>query len=104
MSDPHFAKCGLSGAVVSEALEEGMIVLGSRESGAAATILPPELQFSCRDVKGLAKLLEQLKNEFEPQISQMNADETSRVKEISENQCDQRLRKIARGSAEARGK
>ena len=43
-------------------------------------------------------------SEFKPQISQMNADETSRVKEISANQRDQRLRKIARGSAEARGK
>ena len=60
--------------MVSEALEEGMIVLGSRES------------------------------EFKPQITQINTDETSRVKEISENPRDQWLRQIARGSAEARGK
>lgn len=45
------------GAVVSEALEEGMLVLGSNEAGASATILPPSHRFGCRDVKRLEKLL-----------------------------------------------
>jgi len=45
------------GAVVSEALEEGMIVLGSHEAGATATILPEHCRFACRDHHRLAELL-----------------------------------------------
>ena len=45
------------GAVVSEALEEGMLVLGSDEAGASATMLPPSHHFGCRDYIRLAELL-----------------------------------------------
>ena len=46
------------GAVVSEALEEGMQVLGSYEAGATATILPRENLFHSGDWQRLASLLE----------------------------------------------
>lgn len=46
------------GAVVSEALEEGMRVLGTFEAGATATILPKERLFHAGDCKSLARLLE----------------------------------------------
>ena len=46
------------GAVVSEALEEGMHVLGTAETGAAATMLSSEDLFHVKDVDALAKLLE----------------------------------------------
>ncbi len=45
------------GAVVSEALEEGMSVLGTREAGSCATILPRERLFRCGDAQALAQLL-----------------------------------------------
>ena len=45
------------GAVVSEALEEGMAVLATVESGAGATVLPPENLFSAGDVQALAEKL-----------------------------------------------
>lgn len=45
------------GAVVSEAVEEGMKVLGTYETGAAATILPESNLFHCGDYKALAKKL-----------------------------------------------
>lgn len=45
------------GAVVSEALEEGMRVVGTYETGAAATMLPDKCLFHCGDVKALSKLL-----------------------------------------------
>lgn len=45
------------GAVVSEALEEGMLVLGSDEAGASATMLPSSHRFGCRDYVRLAELL-----------------------------------------------
>ena len=47
------------GAVVSEALEEGMKVLGTTEAGASATILPPTHLFKAGDVKRLTNLLSQ---------------------------------------------
>ena len=47
------------GAVVSEALEEGMLALGSHEAGATVTILPPTHRFGCHDSKRLASLLVQ---------------------------------------------
>lgn len=47
------------GAVVSEALEEGMQVLGSHQAGATATILPETHRFKCGDCKRLAHLLKQ---------------------------------------------
>ena len=46
------------GAVVSEALEEGMRVLGTYESGASATILPKERLFHAGDWRALLRLLE----------------------------------------------
>jgi len=45
------------GAVVSEALEEGMKVLGSYEAGACATILPKTNLFHANDWKRLVELL-----------------------------------------------
>ena len=45
------------GAVVSEALEEGMSVLCSREAGAGATILLDECLFDCGDADGLRRKL-----------------------------------------------
>ena len=45
------------GAVVSEALEEGMRVLATVESGAGATLLPPSNLFRAGDVETLAKKL-----------------------------------------------
>lgn len=46
------------GAVVSEALEEGLNVIGTFEAGASAAILPKERLYHAGDVKALAKLLE----------------------------------------------
>ena len=46
------------GAVVNEALEEGMRVLGTCEAGASATILPRERLFEAGDAEALAGLLE----------------------------------------------
>lgn len=46
------------GAVVSEALEEGMKVIGTYEAGSSATILPKECLFHAGDWKGLLKLLQ----------------------------------------------
>ncbi len=45
------------GAVVSEALEEGMKVLGTVEAGSTATILPPGNLFKAGDVNRLRALL-----------------------------------------------
>ena len=45
------------GAVVSEALEEGMSVLGTCEAGSCATILPRERLFRCGDAQALTQLL-----------------------------------------------
>jgi len=45
------------GAVVNEALEEGMRVIGTLEAGASATILPRENLYKVGDWKGLRKLL-----------------------------------------------
>ena len=45
------------GAVVSEAMEEGMIVLGSNQAGAPATMLPESHRFDCWDYRRLAQLL-----------------------------------------------
>lgn len=46
------------GAVVSEALEEGMNVIGTYECGAAPTLLPRERLFHCGDEKELARLID----------------------------------------------
>lgn len=46
------------GAVVSEALEEGVKVIGTYEAGSGATILPKECLFHAGDWKGLLKLLQ----------------------------------------------
>ena len=45
------------GAVLNEALEEGMAVLASLESGSGATILPPELLFHAGNAKELREKL-----------------------------------------------
>jgi glycosyltransferase involved in cell wall biosynthesis len=45
------------GAVVSEALEEGMQVFGTVEAGASGTVLPPTHLFKAGDVKRLTELL-----------------------------------------------
>lgn len=45
------------GAVVSEALEEGMPVFGTSETGASATLLPESRRFRCGDVTALARLI-----------------------------------------------
>lgn len=45
------------GAVVNEALEEGMVVLGTHEAGASATMLRDDYRFAAGDVKGLKVLL-----------------------------------------------
>lgn len=45
------------GAVVSEALEEGMNVIGTYECGAPPTLLPKERLYHCGDVKALANLM-----------------------------------------------
>ena len=46
------------GAVVNEALEEGMKVIGTYEAGASATMLPMARLFHAHDAKALALLLE----------------------------------------------
>lgn len=46
------------GAVVSEALEEGMKVIGTYEAGSSATILPESNLFHSGDWKGLLQLLQ----------------------------------------------
>jgi glycosyltransferase involved in cell wall biosynthesis len=46
------------GAVVSEALEEGMAVIGTYEAGSSATILPVSNLFHAGDWRGLKKLLQ----------------------------------------------
>lgn len=45
------------GAVVSEALEEGMAVIGTYEAGSSATILPESSLFHAGDWQGLKNLL-----------------------------------------------
>jgi glycosyltransferase involved in cell wall biosynthesis len=45
------------GAVVSEALSEGMRVIGSRSPGAPITLLPNECLYKEGDAEGLARLL-----------------------------------------------
>lgn len=46
------------GAVISEAIEEGMVVLGTTVVGASATILPCQNVFEVGDWRKLAKMLE----------------------------------------------
>lgn len=69
------------GAVVSEALEEGMNVIGTYEAGASATILPKERLFHSGDYKTLAVLLEkECKGELPPcTIGNWTAKEAARV-------------------------
>lgn len=45
------------GAVVSEALEEGMTVYGTYESGSCSVLLPDDCLFHCGDVERLTELL-----------------------------------------------
>lgn len=53
------------GAVVSEALEEGMTVIGTVEAGASATMLPPERLYRAGDVVALRRILKTLGVESE---------------------------------------
>ena len=46
------------GAVVNEALEEGIAAVGTYETGASAALLPASNLYHCGDVKGLVKCLE----------------------------------------------
>lgn len=56
------------GAVTSEALEEGMIVLGTREAGSTATMLPEDRLFNAGDATALSRLLEKVaKGKFQPE-------------------------------------
>lgn len=48
------------GAVVNEAIEEGMIVIGTNEAGSSATILPKKMLFPSGDWRILQKLLEDI--------------------------------------------
>lgn len=52
------------GAVVNEALEEGMIVLGTRQAGACATMLDERFLFDEGDVQVLSRLLGKARAEF----------------------------------------
>jgi len=55
------------GAVVNEALSEGMKVLGTFEAGASATMLPGERLFHAGDAEALARLLvKEANNELPP--------------------------------------
>lgn len=67
------------GAVVSEALEEGMIVFGTCETGASATMLSPERLFKVGDVDALATLLKKAADgEFMPTgIGDWSADKAA---------------------------
>ncbi len=53
------------GAVVNEALEEGMMVIGARQAGACATMLDEKFLFNEGDVQTLSRLLEKAWTEFE---------------------------------------
>ncbi len=68
------------GAVVSEALEEGMKVIGTYEAGASATMLPKERLFHAGEWRALAGLLEkECLNELPPcAIGDWSAAEASR--------------------------
>lgn len=54
-----FASNGFDGwgAVVQEAMTEGVPVVGTYEAGASAALLPKERLFHCGDYRALAKLL-----------------------------------------------
>ena len=54
------------GAVVSEALEEGIDVIGTFEAGASSTMLPKERLFHCGDVKALTGLLKKERDRMLP--------------------------------------
>ena len=55
------------GAVVSEALEEGMSVIGTFEAGASAALLPRERLFHSGDARALAELIgRDLRGELPP--------------------------------------
>jgi len=54
------------GAVVSEAMEEGMCVLGSRATGAPPTLLPSGYLFNCGDWRALSKRLARIQYAYLP--------------------------------------
>ena len=65
------------GAVVSEALEEGMKVVGTYEAGASATILPESNLFHARDWRTLRRILQGKISDVE--IGEWSADYASRA-------------------------
>lgn len=62
------------GAVVSEALEEGMTVVGTAEAGASATMLPPEHLYPAGDVAALRRILEALHSEANSRVGPWTAE------------------------------
>lgn len=62
------------GAVVSEALEEGMAVVGTVEAGASATMLPPERLYPAGDVAALRRILATLHSEADGRIGPWTAE------------------------------
>ena len=65
------------GAVLNEALEEGMEVVGTFEAGASATILPRENLFHAGDWRGLRRLLLS-KHEKAARIGEWSVDSAAR--------------------------
>ena len=57
------------GAVVSEALEEGMTVLATEECGAGPTLLPREYRFHAGDVKSLREKIEAVRTGKLPRLA-----------------------------------
>lgn len=70
-----FPSCAIEGwgAVVGEALEEGMQVFGTFEAGASATMLPESHLFHAGDVGRLADLLSQARTLPRPEIGEWTA-------------------------------
>lgn len=62
------------GAVVSEALEEGMVVVGTIEAGASATMLSQERLYPAGDVAALRRILEALHTEAGGRIGPWTAE------------------------------
>ena len=61
------SSCEGWGAVASEALEEGMKVVGTYEAGSTATVLPESNLFHAGDVRGLKRVLGGALQQVDPQ-------------------------------------
>ena len=77
------------GAVVPEALEEGMLVLGTYEAGSSAALLPDENLFHCGDWKGLAKKLSDVSKVKRVRLPEgfTPAGAAKRLIAVAENSC-----------------